>query len=96
MSIRSNFYLVAEIVTLNHSEAVQRCAAHREDQPKIFTDKYVYEYVPLRVERELANLNMEKTYEVWIRGRRRTSSLNVYLILRYMSSPRQEKSTAIS
>ena len=38
----------------------------------------------------------EKTYVVWIFGNLKTSSLKVYLILRYISSPKLEKSTDTS
>ena len=85
-------YLIAEIVTLDHSEAVEGCAAHREDQT---IEKK--ERIALMRNSGMTLLQFtEVSYEVWIRGRRSTSSLNVYLILRYISSPREEKSTEMS
>jgi hypothetical protein len=42
------------------------------------------------------NVTEQVSYEVWMRGSRRTSSLKVYLIFLYISSPNDEKSTAMS
>lgn len=77
-------YSVSEIVSLNHAETTELTRTDRKNQPT-------------ETEWKIVLLTYyERSYEVCINGNLRTSSLKLYLIFLYISSPRDEKSTEIS